>query len=93
MSAGARKEVWATAPRGEGKKDFWIRVGTAFENRDGSWSIVLDVLPTNARLIVRDPSERDDDRRGGGGRDEEPRGRRQETRNGGGRRDDDEIPF
>lgn len=54
-----RREVWTVCPRGEGKKDFWLRVGTAFENRDGSWSIVLDALPVNGKLIVRDERERE----------------------------------
>ncbi len=57
---GKRMEVWATAPRGEGKKDWWTRAGTAFENRDGSWSIMLDVLPTNGKLIVREEKEREE---------------------------------
>jgi hypothetical protein len=54
-----RKEVWTTAPRGEGKKDWWLRIGTAFENRDGSWSIMLDALPINGKLIVRDEKQRE----------------------------------
>lgn len=55
----AMKEVWTVCPRGEGKKDFWLRVGTAFENRDGSWSVVLDAIPVNGKLIVRDQREQD----------------------------------
>lgn len=76
-----RKEVWTVCPRGEGKKDFWLRVGTAFENRDGSWSLVLDALPTTGKLIVRDERPRDEDR------SEAPRARapREER--------DPEIPF
>lgn len=86
-----RKEVWATAPRGEGKKDFWIRVGTAFENRDGSWSLVLDALPTNGRLIVRDEREREQT-------EESPRREQPRPSTGGGfggsrRNDQDDIPF
>lgn len=78
-----RKEVWTVCPRGEGKKDFWLRVGTAFENRDGSWSLVLDALPVNGKLIVRDERPRDE-ASGGPQRDEPPaqRGRANE-----------EIPF
>lgn len=56
-----RKEVFTVCPRGEGKKDFWLRIGTAFENRDGSWSIVLDALPTSGKLIVREPREREEE--------------------------------
>ena len=75
-----RKEVWTVCPRGEGKKDFWLRIGTAFENRDSSWSIVLDALPVNGKLIVREPREET--------QDAPPR--RQSTTAGG---RDPEIPF
>ena len=66
-----RKEVWTVCPRGEGKKDFWLRVGTAFENRDGSWSLVLDALPINGKLIVREERAREE-------REESPPPRRQQ---------------
>jgi hypothetical protein len=86
-----RKEVWTTSPRGEGKKDFWLRVGTAFENRDGSWSLVLDALPISGKLIMRDERPRDQ-------ADAPPR--RTETRAApraqdvfGGPPDDSDIPF
>jgi hypothetical protein len=55
-----RKEVWAVSPRGEGKKDWWTRAGTAFENKDGSWTLMLDVLPTNGKLIMRDEQQREE---------------------------------
>lgn len=55
-----RKEVWTVCPRGEGKKDFWLRIGTAFENRDGSLSVILDALPTNGKIIVRDEKPREE---------------------------------
>jgi hypothetical protein len=29
----ARKEVFTICDRGEGKKDYWLRVGTAFVNQ------------------------------------------------------------
>ena len=84
-----RKEVWTTSPRGEGKKDFWLRVGTAFENKDGSWSIVLDALPVNGRLIVRDERERDQVQ------NDEPRRRASAPNRDdfGGSRGGDDIPF
>ena len=38
----------------EGKeKPFWVKVGACFANRDGSWNVVLDALPTNGRLHIR----------------------------------------
>lgn len=86
-----RKEVWTTCPRGEGKKEFWLRCGTAFENRDGSWSIVLDALPINGRLIVRDEREKQPER------DEHPPPRRARaappTRDEDDYRGGDDVPF
>lgn len=84
-----RKEVWTTCPRGEGKKDFWLRVGTAFENRDGSWSVVLDALPVSGRLIVKEERERDDREERPARRQAPPRGR--DDRDFGG--DDGDLPF
>lgn len=76
----ARKEVWTVCPRGEGKKDWWLRIGTAFANKDGSWTVMLDALPTNGKLIIRDEQERDRS-------DEPPRRAPQRSR------EDDDVPF
>lgn len=44
------------------KKTRWTKVGVGFENKDGSLSIMLDALPVNGRLQVRDPRPKDGDR-------------------------------
>jgi hypothetical protein len=44
---------------GKEKKTFWMRVGIAFVNRDGSINIHLDAMPKNMKLQVRDFDERD----------------------------------
>ena len=31
---------------GEEKKSFWTRIGTGFQNKDGSWNLRFDYLPT-----------------------------------------------
>ena len=36
----------------------WVRAGSAFVNRDGSLNVLLDVLPLDGRLHVRDANER-----------------------------------
>ena len=41
-------------------KSFWNRVGVAFTNRDGSLNIVLNALPLNGKLHVREQTEKDD---------------------------------
>ena len=50
---------------GRNGKTFWIRVGSAFTNRDGSINVYLDAYPTSGKLQLRpfdDPaSSRDSD--------------------------------
>lgn len=43
----------------DGGKGYWIEVGAAWTNRDGSLSITLDAMPTNGRLVIRERSEGD----------------------------------
>jgi hypothetical protein len=40
-------------------KDIWLRVGSGFHNRDGSLSLLLDAMPINGRLQVREYRPRD----------------------------------
>ena len=35
----------------------WVRVGVAFENRDGSVNVLLDAIPLSGRLQIRDRAE------------------------------------
>lgn len=49
-----RREVFTVIEK-EGKKSYWQRLGTAFVNKDGSEKIILNGLPVNGELIVRDP--------------------------------------
>ena len=35
-------------------KSFWTKIGVAFENRDGSYSLHLAAIPTNGKLQMRD---------------------------------------
>lgn len=60
-------QLVAVIERGEGrdKKSFWTRVGIAFENRDGSWSLRFDYLParmdeTTIQLRPFDPKNEAD---------------------------------
>ncbi len=48
------KAVYCVAERGKGRR-LWLRVGTAFPNRDGSLTIRLDALPLSGQLQVREP--------------------------------------
>lgn len=48
---------------GDGQRDYWQRLGSAWRNRDGSINVQLNALPVNARLQLREP--RDDEERSG----------------------------
>ena len=47
------KEVFAISEGKEGTTR-WTRVGIGFVNRDGSINVVLDAVPLNGRLQIRD---------------------------------------
>ena len=47
------KTVFTVVERGQGKS-IWVRVGTGFLNKDGSWNLHLDAVPTNGKLQVRE---------------------------------------
>ena len=59
----ARRVVYAshpaeppsTPPQVEEQDDFWQRVGTAFATKDGGFTILLNSVPLNGRLVVRPP--------------------------------------
>lgn len=53
------KVVYTIVERQPGKS-FWVRLGAAFANRDGSWNIHLDAVPTNGKLQLRDPEPAED---------------------------------
>jgi hypothetical protein len=48
------KAVYTIVDRPGNDKKFWIRIGTAFVNRDQSLTVRLDASPTNGQLHIRD---------------------------------------
>lgn len=66
--AGQRRDVFAVTERTtpEGNKSFWTKVGSAFDNKDGSVTIKLEALPLSGTLQIRDAEtqEQRDARRG-----------------------------
>ncbi len=62
MANNGRKEVYFIKPAAkEGGKAFWMRVGIAFENKDGSYNIKLDVpVIPGMDLQMRTPTEKED---------------------------------
>ncbi len=55
-------------PYKEGGKSRWLRIGSAWVNRDRSMNIKLDALPLNGELQIRKHVARED--RGAGSREE-----------------------
>ena len=39
-------------------KTFWLKVGNAYRNKDGSINVYLDALPLGGKLQLRTPTER-----------------------------------
>jgi hypothetical protein len=55
--ASARKEIFGIVERNE--NSFWTKIGVAFENRDGSWNLRFDYLPSrpDVKVQLREPRE------------------------------------
>ncbi len=51
--ARAVRHVFTVVDRGG--KSFWIRIGAAFGNYDGSETVLLDALPINGKMQIRTP--------------------------------------
>lgn len=49
--------VYAPIEREKSKKTFWLRVGTAFWNKDESINVYLDALPLGGKLQLRQKTE------------------------------------
>ena len=65
--SGERLE--AKTPVERDGKTYWTKCGVAFPTRDGGYSIQLDAVPVNGKLVLMKPREYDDGPRGGGRRD------------------------
>lgn len=39
------------------EKPLWNRIGTAFENRDGSFNVLLNALPVDGKLHIREAKQ------------------------------------
>ncbi len=69
--------VYAVLDRKDGGKPYWMKIGAAFTNRDGSLTAVLDAFPSSTnRLQIREARAFDEPRPSGGNgthREEEAR--------------------
>ena len=57
-----RRELFAVIEREGLKKGIWARIGSAFQNKDGSWNLKFDLLPAHPSTTIqmREPREHDD---------------------------------
>ncbi len=85
MESSRRKKV--LCPMEKNGKTFWLRIGSAFINADGSTNVYLDAYPTNGKLQIRELDEKD----------LQPKGSRDEGRsngsNGFGEQEAEQLPF
>lgn len=51
--ASQRKAVYTIIEREGNTKSYWLRLGTAFVNRDESLTVYLNALPSNSKLHIR----------------------------------------
>lgn len=63
MGDNQPKDVFNIIETGDGKSR-WVRIGSAFVNRDGSINALLDALPLDGKIHIRD--KRRFPRNGGG---------------------------
>ncbi|OJH42410.1 hypothetical protein [Cystobacter ferrugineus] len=65
LTAGKRLAVFSIR---EGKGgSIWVRAGSAFVNKDGSLNVLLDVLPLDGKLHVREAADKKDSAGASGG--------------------------
>lgn len=57
MDLTRRKKV--LCPMEKNGKTFWLRIGSAFTNADGSTNVYLDAYPTNCKLQIRELDDKD----------------------------------
>ena len=56
-----RQEIFAVIEREGLDKGIWARIGSAFQNKDGSWNLKFDLLPTDPKMTIQMRGPRTDD--------------------------------
>lgn len=60
MQTKQTKEVYSIIKR-EGKDSYWLKLGIAFVNKDGSLNVLLNAFPVNAELHIRDSKPQEEE--------------------------------
>lgn len=56
MPRQPHRDVYTVIPaRTDGQRDFWLRIGASWLNRDGSETVTLNAMPLDGKLVLRDP--------------------------------------
>ena len=45
--------------KNQGEDHYWVKIGRAFVNKDGSLNVYLDALPLTGQLHIRDPKPKE----------------------------------
>ncbi|MBT3181925.1 MAG: hypothetical protein HN337_05380 [Deltaproteobacteria bacterium] len=53
MSENIPKDAF-TIVKGSDEKSRWVKIGAAFTNRDGSVNVILDALPCDGKIQIRE---------------------------------------
>ncbi|MCA2976731.1 MAG: hypothetical protein INH37_00460 [Myxococcaceae bacterium] len=59
LTSGERLVAYAIRER-KGTVSSWVRIGSAWVNRDGSLNLYLDALPVDGKVHIRRPPVTDD---------------------------------
>lgn len=52
--------VYTVRDGGDKNNDYWTKIGAAFAHNDGKgFSVILDALPVDGRLTIRQPEPKD----------------------------------
>ena len=50
-------KVYTIIEREGNKKSLWLHIGTALKNKDGSLTVLLNALPVNGTLHIREDND------------------------------------
>jgi len=52
------RDVFTIVENPNSGKDFWIKIGVAFKNKDGSENVILHATPVNGKMQIRDRKDK-----------------------------------
>lgn len=53
-----KRMLEAKTPVERNGKTYWTKIGVAFETSNGGWSVQLDALPVNGKIVLMEKQER-----------------------------------